>query len=69
MYLSNTEEGGETIFPYAEVQATPIKGNAVLFYSCTPDGQEDPMSMHGSAPVLSGEKWAAIKWIRQGVFR
>ena len=28
MYLENTEEGGETIFPYADVVASPIKGNA-----------------------------------------
>lgn len=69
MYLADTEEGGETIFPYANVQTKPIKGNAVLLYNCTPDGEEDTLSLHGSSPVTVGEKWVAVKWIRQGVFR
>jgi prolyl 4-hydroxylase len=68
MYLADTEEGGETIFPYADVFAKPIKGNAVLLYNCTPDGAEDPLSLHGSAPVIRGEKWVAVKWLRQNKF-
>ena len=68
IYLADTAEGGETIFPYADVSVKPIKGNAVLFYNCTPDGTEDPLSLHGSAPVLSGEKWVAVKWLRQHKF-
>ncbi len=68
MYLENTEEGGETIFPEARIKVKPVKGNAVLFYNCTPDGEEDPLSLHGGAPVLKGEKWIATKWIRKGVF-
>lgn len=68
MYLENTEVGGETIFPRANVKVKPVKGNAVLFYNCTPDGREDPMSFHGGAPVIRGEKWIATKWLRRGVF-
>lgn len=69
MYLANTEEGGETIFPKANIQVNPIKGNAVLFYNCTPDGKEDPLTLHGGTPVIKGEKWIATKWIRKGEFR
>ncbi|MBX3718258.1 MAG: 2OG-Fe(II) oxygenase [Parachlamydiales bacterium] len=68
IYLHTTEEGGETIFPKARIGVRPIKGNAVLFYNCTPDGIEDPLSFHGGAPVKKGEKWIATKWIRKGVF-
>jgi len=68
IYLADTEEGGETIFPYADVSTKPIKGNAVLLYNCTPDGEEDFLSLHGSAPVISGEKWVAVKWLRQNKF-
>ncbi len=68
MYLADTEEGGETIFPKVNVKVKPIKGNALLFYNCTPDGMEDPLSLHGGAPVIKGEKWIATKWLRQGVF-
>ncbi len=70
MYLADTEEGGETIFPYADgVFTQPIKGNAVLLYNCTPDGSEDPLSLHGSAPVIRGEKWVAVKWLREKRFQ
>ncbi|KAI8463183.1 MAG: hypothetical protein J3K34DRAFT_381121 [Monoraphidium minutum] len=78
MYLSTPEEGGETVFPMAEFKSTgddlsecakkglankPYKGDALMFYSLTPDGKEDELSMHGSCPTLKGEKWSATKWI------
>jgi len=69
MYLRNTEEGGETIFPYPNIRVKPTKGNAILFYNCLPNGQEDGLSLHGGAPVIRGEKWIATKWLRVGVFR
>lgn len=65
MYLNTVEEGGETIFPKANIKVKPIKCNAVLFYNCTPDGKEDPLTLHGGAPVLKGEKWIITKWLRQ----
>lgn len=64
MYLNNTEEGGETIFPKLNISVKPVKGGALLFYNCTPDGKEDPQTLHGGAPVKKGEKWIATKWIR-----
>lgn len=42
----------------------PVKGDAVLFFSLSPDGIPDPRSLHASCPVLEGEKWSAPKWIR-----
>jgi prolyl 4-hydroxylase len=69
MYLENTEEGGETIFPKVNIKIKPIQGNAVLFFNCTPDGKEDPLTLHGGAPVIKGEKWIATKWLRKGEFR
>lgn len=46
----------------------PVKGDAVLFYSITTDGKEDPRSSHGSCPVIKGTKWSAPKWLHQGPF-
>jgi prolyl 4-hydroxylase len=63
MYLNTVEKGGETIFPEIDLKVTPKKGNAVLFYNCQPDGKEDPLTLHGGAPVLQGTKWIATKWI------
>lgn len=46
----------------------PVKGDAVLFYSATPAGMEDPRSSHGSCPVIKGTKWSAAKWMHQTAF-
>jgi prolyl 4-hydroxylase len=69
IYLHTTEEGGETIFPRAHLSIKPVKGTAVLFYDCLPDGRVDPQTLHGGAPVIAGEKWIITKWIRPGKFR
>lgn len=69
MYLHDTEEGGETIFPKVGVSVKPQKGNAVLFYNCLPNGKEDQLTLHGGAPVISGEKWIATKWYRMAEFK
>ncbi|VFQ73566.1 unnamed protein product [Cuscuta campestris] len=41
----------------------PYKGDALLFFSLHPNATTDPLSLHGSCPVLEGEKWSATKWI------
>lgn len=41
----------------------PVKGDAVLFFSLHVNGVPDPLSLHGSCPVIEGEKWSAPKWI------
>jgi prolyl 4-hydroxylase len=83
MYLTTPEEGGETVFPKAQIKTTgpgwsdcakeglavkATKGDALLFYSLKPNGETDPTSMHGSCPTLKGEKWSATKWIHTGSF-
>lgn len=68
MYLNTAEAGGETIFPKLNLKVVPKKGYAVLFYNCRPDGKEDPMTLHGGAPVIQGEKWIATKWLHETVF-
>ncbi|CAA0820224.1 Probable prolyl 4-hydroxylase 7 [Striga hermonthica] len=79
MYLSNVKKGGETVFPDSEEKqikgddwsdcakqgyaVKPMKGDALLFFSLHPDAKTDPSSLHGSCPVIEGEKWSATKWI------
>lgn len=41
----------------------PAKGDALLFFSLHPDATTDTSSLHGSCPVIEGEKWSATKWI------
>lgn len=42
----------------------PRAGDAVLFWSAFPDGRLDQHALHGSCPVVTGNKWVAVKWIR-----
>lgn len=41
----------------------PRKGDALLFFSLHLNATTDPRSLHGSCPVIEGEKWSATKWI------
>ncbi|KAL3526859.1 hypothetical protein ACH5RR_011515 [Cinchona calisaya] len=79
LYLSDVEEGGETMFPLENgmntdasndyrncfgLKVKPRRGDGLLFYSLFPNGTIDLASLHGSCPVIRGEKWVATKWIR-----
>ncbi|KAJ0980268.1 hypothetical protein J5N97_008523 [Dioscorea zingiberensis] len=79
LYLSDVEEGGETMFPFENgsnmdigydyekcigLKVKPHQGDGLLFYSLLTNGTIDPTSLHGSCPVIRGEKWVATKWIR-----
>ncbi|GMY11871.1 probable prolyl 4-hydroxylase 9 [Fagus crenata] len=78
LYLSDVEEGGETMFPYENglnmdgsydfehcvgLKVKPRKGDGLLFYTMFPNVTIDPVSLHGSCPVIKGVKWVATKWI------
>ncbi|XAR51344.1 Procollagen-proline dioxygenase [Bertholletia excelsa] len=79
LYLTDVEEGGETMFPLEDgldlnksynysdcigLKVMPRRGDGLFFYSLFPNGTIDPRSIHGSCPVRKGEKWVATKWIR-----
>ncbi|KAI3785126.1 hypothetical protein L1987_44238 [Smallanthus sonchifolius] len=82
LYLSDVEEGGETMFPIENgesktaahdfkkcrgLKVKPRKGDGLLFYTLYPNGTIDPASLHGGCPVIKGQKWVATKWIRNEV--
>ena len=66
MYLNSPEQGGATTFPDVKLSVNPIKGNAVFFSYDRP--HPVTRTLHGGAPVLSGVKWVATKWLREGRF-
>ncbi|CAN7109809.1 unnamed protein product [Brassica rapa subsp. narinosa] len=77
LYVTNTTQGGEILFPNSEVKTKnswsdcsesgnilrPVKGNAVLFFTRHLNASLDPRSTHFRCPVLKGELLAATKLI------
>ena len=45
-----------------------VRGDAILFFSMTSDGALDNGSLHGACPVVAGQKWTAVEWIRVAEF-
>lgn len=67
IYLNNCAEGGSTIFPEIGLEVKPVRGTAVFF--SYPDEATQFKSLHGGSPVISGEKWVMVKWLRQSEFK
>ena len=65
MYLSDVEHGGETFFPKLNFSISPQKGMAVYFEYFYDDLAVNELTLHGGAPVLTGDKWVATKWMRR----
>ncbi|CAL1409536.1 unnamed protein product [Linum trigynum] len=79
MYLSDVEEGGETVFPFAKpidysskekkrkrlgLSVKPKMGDALVFWNIKPDGNVDPYSEHAGSAVIKGDKWLALNFMR-----
>ena len=69
LYLNDVPRGGETLFHKLGLSVVPKKGSALYFEYCNSLGQLDPMTLHGGAPVIEGEKWVATKWMRYRPYR
>lgn len=65
MYLNDVEHGGETFFPKLNLSVSPHKGMAVYFEYFYIDQTLNELTLHGGAPVITGEKWAATQWMRR----
>ncbi|WP_438824246.1 2OG-Fe(II) oxygenase [Bacillus sp. JJ1562] len=65
MYLSDVEHGGETYFPKLNFSVSPQKGMAVYFEYFYNDQTLNELTLHGGAPVIVGDKWAATQWMRR----
>lgn len=65
MYLNDVEHGGETFFPKLNFSVSPQKGMAVYFEYFYNDQNVNERTLHGGAPVITGEKWVATQWMRR----
>jgi prolyl 4-hydroxylase len=65
MYLNDVELGGETYFPKLNFSVSPQKGMAVYFEYFYDNQELNDLTLHGGAPVIVGDKWAATQWMRR----
>lgn len=63
MYLSDVEEGGDTVFPRLNLRVKPRKRSLLFFANVDRKNNPDPFSLHAGEPILRGEKWVATKWL------
>lgn len=66
IYLSEPEKGGGTVFPDIHLEVAPKRGHGVFF--SYERAHPSTRTLHGGAPVISGEKWIATKWLRERRF-
>lgn len=68
-YLNTPAKGGSTTFSSTGRQDGPLevrpkRGNAVMFFPATLDGELDNRLLHTAQPAVA-EKWVSQVWIRQ----
>ena len=64
VYLDDVEEGGGTGYPRLNYICKPEKGKG-LIHKNKEDGECLEDSLHEALPVVKGEKWVLIVWIRE----
>ena len=45
-----------------------VQGNACFFSYSDANGRLDPLTLHSGNAVIDGDKWIAVKWLREGLF-
>jgi prolyl 4-hydroxylase len=68
-YLNDVGQGGETEFPRLGVRLLPVAGNVVIWENVDAAGEVDPRALHAALAPVSGPKWSAALWVREGVAR
>ena len=65
IYLNDNFTGGETHFLNKNLNITPKKGTMVIWNNLKEDGSPDYDTLHAGLPVISGEKYICLVWVRE----
>ncbi|CAB4032495.1 probable prolyl 4-hydroxylase 10, partial [Paramuricea clavata] len=65
IYLTDVDEGGETVFPFLNISIKPQRGMAVVWRNLDDDGKCDESTTHVAGQVKKGEKYIYQKWFYQ----
>lgn len=68
-YLNDNFSGGETEFPKLNLKINPEVGKLIVWKNMNEDGTLNRDSIHAGLPVIEGEKWIAVVWVRERVFK
>lgn len=68
LYLNAAYQGGDTQFLRTGLSFRGKAGDLLIFGNVTADGRADPLALHAGAPVASGIKLIATRWIRKNRF-
>jgi prolyl 4-hydroxylase len=68
-YLNDNFEGGETEFTTKKIKISAKRGRMLIWENLDYNGDPDMDSLHAGLPVVGGEKWVAIVWVRENKFQ
>ena len=68
VYLNTVPAGGETHYPRLDTKVHPEQGKLIAHVNWSA-GEPVEDSLHGALPVIEGEKWAIVFWIRENKCR
>lgn len=68
-YLNDRFNGGETEFPSKGIKVSAKIGRLLIWENLDYNNKPDIDTLHAGLPVIDGEKWIAIVWVRENKFQ
>lgn len=69
IYLNDVQQGGETVFKHKKVkEAVYPEPGKLIAWSNTNEKGILQTALHGSLPVIYGEKWVIVTWVRENEY-
>ena len=63
IFLNDVIDGGEEVFPLLGIKVKPVRNSALVYYNLYKNGYTNNYAIHGSCPVMYGDKWIVRHYI------